>query len=132
MLEELTKKVDDIQRKLEYNTQIDTNKLIGQLQQVHDVIAPFLNTQGTVASDLLKDNKQFKIDPSSINHAKKADEYLERQQQNNETKFVDETKQQHDFNIIDDSRIPDNQDEMLGSQYDNDDDDNNKGVIDEQ
>lgn len=123
MLEELTKKIDNIEQKLEYNTQIDTNKLIGQLQQVHDVIAPFLNTQGVVAADLLKDSKQLKIDPSTINHSNKADAYME--QQNNNTKFVDESK-----NLDLDERIPDNHDEMLASQYE--DDNSNKGVIEEE
>lgn len=124
MLEELTKKVDEIQHKLEYNTQIDTNKLIGQLQQVHDVIAPFLNTQGVVAADLLKDSKQLKIDPSTVNHSNKADAYIEQQQNN--TKFVDESKQ-HDFNI--DDRIPDNHDEMFAAIND---DNNNEGVINDE
>lgn len=124
MLEELNKKVDNIEHKLEYNTQIDTNKLIGQLQQVHDVIAPFLNTQGVVAADLLKDSKQLKIDPSTINHAHKADAYIEREQNNN-TKFVDESK-----NLDLDERIPDDHDEMLASQYT--DDNSNKGVIEEE
>ena len=121
MLEELTKKVDNIEQKLEYNTQIDTNKLIGQLQQIHDVIAPFLNTQGVVAADLLKDSKQLKIDPSTINHSQKADAYMERQEQN--TKFVDESK---DLDL--DERIPDDHDEMLGAIDEN----NDRGVINDE
>lgn len=40
--------------KIEQNTQIDTNKLIGQLQQIHDVIAPFLGTQLKAASEIYK------------------------------------------------------------------------------
>lgn len=61
----LTKAVENLQKtmnltyeKIEYNTQVDTSKLIGQLQIVNDTIAPFLNTQLQVGSDLWKDQQE--------------------------------------------------------------------------
>src|SRR5688572_12603150 len=63
MLEEQGQRLQRIEEKLEYNTQVDTNKLIGQLQQINDTIAPFLNTQGVVASELLKDKKSLLLSP---------------------------------------------------------------------
>ena len=62
-------------------THIDTNKLIGQQQQIHDVIAPFLNTQIKAASEIY-------------------------QNETKEQKFKREQEEQKKWNI-DDNKIPD-------------------------
>lgn len=58
----LTKLVESVQaemlqikEKLEYNTQVDTQKLVGQLQIVFDAIAPITKTQFKVATELHND-----------------------------------------------------------------------------
>jgi hypothetical protein len=61
----LTKEVLDIKQrligigeKMEYNTQVDTNKLIGQLQTIEDTIAPFLKTQMKIGTELYEDQQR--------------------------------------------------------------------------
>jgi len=67
-------KINKILERIEYNTQVDTDKLIGQLQTIEEVITPLLKTQIKKASDIYTD-QQTKKDPISVNHGNKADKH---------------------------------------------------------
>jgi hypothetical protein len=45
----------EIKELIQQNTQIDTTKLIGQMQAIHDVIAPVLGTNFKIAKELQED-----------------------------------------------------------------------------
>jgi hypothetical protein len=71
-LGELTEAIIGLKEK----TIIDTNIYVQQTNQIYNVIAPHLNTAGEKASTLLKSKpRQDIIDPTTIDHGRKADEY---------------------------------------------------------
>lgn len=76
------KKLDDILEKITYNTQVDTDKLIGQLETIEQVIAPLLKTQIKKASEIHQEQQQKsqkpKIDPIEVNHGERADKFQSR------------------------------------------------------
>lgn len=85
----LETKVEQIFAKIEYNTQVDTDKLIGQLQIINDTITPHLRTQIKKGSDLYYDPTQKQAgDPISINHGEKADKFENRR--NNPTSLEEQ------------------------------------------
>ena len=86
----IDQKVERIFAKIEYNTQIDTDKLIGQLQIVNDTITPYLRTQIKKGSDLYTEGQKQTTgsDPLSINHGDKADKFESRR--NNPTSLEEQ------------------------------------------
>ena len=56
-LTEIMAELREIKEILNSRTILDTNRYEGKNDQIYHVIAPFLNTQGVIASELIKDEK---------------------------------------------------------------------------
>ena len=85
---DLRKVVNMIYEKVEYNTQVDTDKLIGQLQQIHDTISQFMGTQMKVASELYEDQQMRQKKAQEAAKAKR-----EQEEQKNWNKSLKEKKE---------------------------------------
>ena len=69
-LMELMNEVREIKAILNSRTILDTNRYEGKNDQIYQVIAPFLNTQGVVASELL--DEKFRKEQEQISKWKEA------------------------------------------------------------
>jgi len=104
----LTKEVIDMKKvinliyeKIEYNTQVDTDKLIGQQQQIFDAIT-FLKTNFKIGTEILEDNKkQREEEEERKRQAKYKKEVEEQKRWNNKKPKVDE-EDGNDDNPVDD------------------------------
>jgi hypothetical protein len=100
---ELTEVIAGIKEK----TIIDTNIYVQQTNQIYNSIAHLLNTTGEKASTLLKKERQDILDPTAINHGKKADEFERTKKFVNSEKEIDP----EDSNIDTDEDLNDDNDE---------------------
>jgi hypothetical protein len=117
MIEELKTQVRELREELQTHVIIDSSRYENQMKVIYEVIAPLLNTQKT-AADYLKEEK-----PEIINHAKKADDYMNFMQSKKNPKIIDEKEL--------DKKIPDDNDFKDLDKMEFEEDSDVKGVVDD-
>jgi len=115
MVEELTKKVSELDGKLESHVLIDSNRYENQMQIIYDKLGPLMDSTLTAAEMLKQREKQQKPPAGEVKGWNSVPN-------STPTKFVDESQQQNDDYPVE---------KTLTDDDDVNDDNINKGVTEE-